>query len=214
MKDIREMLLVAGLFMLVSVIPVGIWHVFYFLGEYIRLALWGGYYLVFTAAMAENFLRKRGLAWSYIGVSRSINLRRAVVFGMAFAVLSVSVGWLAAEFAGLRPSADSGLVKLVMEKLAEGREGNVFLALFMLPVALCEELVFRGIILGGLEKRRGFLFALPVSSMLFGLVHGTPGGMLVAALYGAAWGLAYKLGGGIAAPVVAHYLHNVASCHF
>lgn len=214
MKDLKEMFLLTGLFALVMVIPVGVWHAFDFVGFRLKAVLWAAYYLGFTAAIAENFLRKRGLGWDYIGVARTADLRRAALIGLGFAAVSVAAGWFGAEVAGLRESGESPLAKFLLEKLSLGLRGQIFLACFMLPIALCEELVFRGIIFNHLEKRRGFVFALLASSLLFALIHGTPARMAMTFVYGLAWGVAFKSGRSLAAPVTAHYLHNVTAFYF
>lgn len=213
-KDLKEMFLLAGLFALVMMIPVGIWHAFDFAGFKLKAVLWAAYYLVFTAAIAENFLRKRGLPWSYVGVSRGADLRRAALVGTAFAAVSIALGWFGAEFAGLRESGNSPLAKFLLEKLSLGFRGEVFLAFYMFPIALCEELVFRGIIFSHLEKRRGFAFALLASSLFFAMIHGTPARMIMTFFYGLAWGLSFRFGRSLAAPATAHYLHNVSAFYF
>ena len=215
MKEVKEMFWVTALFSLVMIIPVGVWQAFDFLGFKVKLLAWGVYYIVFTAALAENFLRKKGLGWGELGLGLSGDIKRAAAAGVAGAALSVAAGWFGAEVLGLKSAATSSFETMVLKHMSGGGwGGRLFLAWLMFPIALCEEIVFRGIILNYLAKRKGFLFALGVSSLLFALVHASPVRMAHTLVYGLVWGLSYRFGGGLAAPVTAHYLHNVSAFHF
>jgi len=212
MKEIKEMLWVALFFTLVMLIPVGAWQAFDFLGFKVKLVAWAAYYIVFTAALAENFLRKRGLAWNYIGLGMGGNVWRAALMGLAGAFLSAGAGWLGYEVLGFREAGNSSLVEMVLKHMSGGGwNARLFLAWFMLPIALCEEIVFRGIIFSYLEKRKGFVVALLVSSLMFALMHGTPVRIAYTFVFGLAWGTVFKLGRGLTSSVTAHYLHNVAA---
>lgn len=93
--------------------------------------------------------------------------------------------------------------------------GWASLLLVGLPViAGAEELLFRGVLIGGLSSGLGWSIPLLVvlSSALFGLGHGLqgPGGVLVTALLGAVLGVAFVATGSLAVVVVAHYTVNAA----
>lgn len=214
MKEIKEMFWVAAIFSLVMIIPVGVWRAFDLLGFKTKLLAWGVYYIVFTAALAENFIRKRGFTWAEVGLSMTGNIWRAAALGLAGAAFSVGAGWFGAEVLGLRSAGTSAFEKMVLGHMSGGGwGGRAFLAWLMFPVALCEEMVFRGIIMNYLVRRRGFVFGLLASSFLFALIHASPVRMAHTFVYGLIWGCAFRLGGGLAAPAAAHYLHNVAAFH-
>lgn len=60
---------------------------------------------------------------------------------------------------------------------------TVPLAIVAIP-AVSEELLFRGLLLPGLEKKHGAILALVLSSFLFGLIHGMPVAIAYATLAG------------------------------
>ncbi|MDT8341230.1 MAG: CPBP family intramembrane glutamic endopeptidase, partial [Longimicrobiales bacterium] len=81
----------------------------------------------------------------------------------------------------------------------------------VLTPAVCEEYVFRGLLQRGLEARVGPWPAVVLAALLFGLLHGVPGGgfrVLPAAVLGGVLGWAYRRGGTLAVPVLAHLTHN------
>jgi membrane protease YdiL (CAAX protease family) len=212
MKEIKEMFWVMAFFALVMLIPAGAWKAFDFLGFKLKLVAWAAYYIIFTAALAENFLRKRGLAWNDIGLGLGGSVWRAALLGLAGAVFSVGAGWFGCEVLGFKEAGNSSLVELVLKHMSGGGwNARLFLAWFMFPIALCEEIVFRGIIFSYLEKRKGFIVALLVSSLMFALVHGTPVRMAYTFIFGLVWGSVFRLGRGLTSSVTAHYLHNIAA---
>ncbi len=84
-----------------------------------------------------------------------------------------------------------------------------------LAPALCEEFVFRGVVLPSLQTRLPARAALLVSSLLFGLIHidGTSGGLTpyrvpFAVLVGVGFGVLRQATGTLAAPCLAHALLN------
>lgn len=213
MKDFREMFSVGGLFLLATIIPVGMWHVAESLGAWLKLSIWSAYMLIFTAAITENFLRKRGLAWADVGFGPGLKIKTGALLGLAGAAATVALGWAGAELLGFHESRPSAAAQLVMQLLAAGGwKGRALVSFFMLTVAVCEEVVFRGIIFTYLAKRRSFAFALVCSSFLFCLGHGTPVRMAYTFIYGLVWGSAYRLRG-LPASATAHYLHNIAAVY-
>jgi len=95
---------------------------------------------------------------------------------------------------------------------ASTRDWALLLGGVLPVVALAEELVFRGVLVGALATG----FALPAwglaaaSSVAFGLGHGAQGrgGVLVTGLLGFALATAFVLTGSLALVVVAHYVVN------
>lgn len=77
-----------------------------------------------------------------------------------------------------------------------------------LVAPVCEELFFRGYLLGAL-KRYGTPAAVLVSSLCFALVHGMDG-MVIRALLGALFALLMIRSGSLYAPMLAHGCYNLA----
>lgn len=87
------------------------------------------------------------------------------------------------------------------------------LLLVVLPtIAVFEELLFRGALVGGLHAGFGLapVVLVAVSSLAFGLGHGVQGwtGIVVTALLGVVLGVAFVVTGSLTVVVVAHYLVN------
>lgn len=107
---------------------------------------------------------------------------------------------------------DERLRELLAPETPAGWAG---LLVVVLPVvAIAEELLFRGALVGALSAGLGWpVTALVVgSSALFGLGHGLqgPGGVVVTAALGAALAVAFVLTGNLLVVVVAHYVVNAA----
>jgi membrane protease YdiL (CAAX protease family) len=91
----------------------------------------------------------------------------------------------------------------------------VLLAVVVAPVA--EELFFRGFLYRSLRVRHGYWFAGLVSSILFGLVHFQPEGLLASlplmvgvTAAAMAWAYLYDRAGSILVPVTSHMAFNLA----
>jgi membrane protease YdiL (CAAX protease family) len=83
------------------------------------------------------------------------------------------------------------------------------LALVALAAGIGEELLFRGVIQGGLAGLIGPWGALVVASLLFGLVHAmTRAYFIIATLAGFYLGLLYLWTGNLLIPVVVHFLYD------
>lgn len=88
----------------------------------------------------------------------------------------------------------------------------VFVAMLVVACVLApinEELIFRGLIFRYCRQRFGRGFALGVSSVLFGAMHGNWAGFVPLAVLGAGLALAYEQTGDIRVPIVAHALFNL-----
>lgn len=72
---------------------------------------------------------------------------------------------------------------------------------------LAEELVFRGYLYGAAKQALGAGKALLLTSALFGLIHGVQYAVPIA-LLGLLFGWLRERSGGLAAPILAHVLHN------
>ncbi len=88
-----------------------------------------------------------------------------------------------------------------------GRGGWAVLTLVVLA-PLFEELLFRGMLLESLRKRRGLIRALLISSLLFGVVHLHPTVAVNAAIMGLILGFIYLLTDSIWASIFLHAVNN------
>ena len=83
-----------------------------------------------------------------------------------------------------------------------------------LMVAVCEEVLFRGILFRWIDEKWGFTIALVVSAILFGLVHiAQPGAtwwssLAIAIEAGLLLGAAYKYAGNLWLPIGIHWAWN------
>ena len=87
-----------------------------------------------------------------------------------------------------------------------------FVVIAVLP-AICEELIYRGIVLG-LAKSFSPKTAIIISALAFGLIHGTVQQIPFAFLVGLLLGLFYILYDSIALCMVLHFINNFISCLF
>jgi uncharacterized protein len=74
-----------------------------------------------------------------------------------------------------------------------------------------EEVFFRGFLYGSLRNRFGYWIAGSLSSLAFGVFHGTAGWVLIPVMFVVGMGLAalYERRGALAAPIAAHAAFNV-----
>jgi membrane protease YdiL (CAAX protease family) len=91
-----------------------------------------------------------------------------------------------------------------------GRE-LVGVLVMMVPVVLLEELLFRSLLLGGLQPIAPVALLLAATGIVFGLMHSPQGvwGMAGAGLAGVGLGMLFLWAGSLVLPVVAHYAANV-----
>lgn len=86
----------------------------------------------------------------------------------------------------------------------------VFLSVVLIGPVM-EELLFRGLIYGYLERIRGGWLPVLVSAAAFGIWHGEPVQMVYTAIMGLALGLARKKTGSLWLPIWMHILNNLLS---
>lgn len=84
----------------------------------------------------------------------------------------------------------------------------LMIAVFALLPAICEEIAFRGIVIGSLEKY-GDKVALVISSLLFALLHHSLSNMIFAFCSGIILGLVRRLAGSILPSMIVHFFNNV-----
>jgi membrane protease YdiL (CAAX protease family) len=97
---------------------------------------------------------------------------------------------------------------LVDSQLASGGWA-MFTAIVMAP--LCEEMLFRGIIQGGITRRRGSWAGVLIASAIFGLIHGIPQQIVAGFVLGIVMGLIYDRTGSLLSVIVLHGVNNALS---
>lgn len=95
-------------------------------------------------------------------------------------------------------------------KRAEETVGLAGLSLFAIFPPLCEETLFRGLMLRGFAKSFGPFRALLYTSLLFAAMHGTAVQILLMTFLGLYFGALAWLGGSLWLAVLAHAVNNAA----
>jgi membrane protease YdiL (CAAX protease family) len=130
----------------------------------------------------------RSLGW---GVGLSLP---AALFGIAY-------------LAALRHSALWPAMQAVAQDGAAQRAWLFGLTVVAAP--LCEEFIFRGLILGGLRRSMHATPAVLMSAAIFAVAH-PPASMLPVFVLGLCTGLAYERGRTLLAPMLVHAIYNFA----
>jgi len=90
-----------------------------------------------------------------------------------------------------------------------GNAGPAALAALAIMAGIGEELLFRGVLQGGLENPLGTWWALLIASLLFGLAHAlTPAYFVLATLMGVYLGLIYVWTSNLLIVIVIHALYD------
>ena len=127
---------------------------------------------------------------------------------MAIAAVCAGVGFFAANFT-------TTLWLLLLEGIgyvppaADVLTGSLWLDLLMVALlpGVCEELLFRGMIMGAYE-RRGTWRAIWISALLFMGLHGTVAGMPAQLMLGVGLGYAAASTGSVMVPMAIHTAYN------
>ena len=127
--------------------------------------------------------------------------------GVACVLAFAMVNTFAATFMGLTEPEE--IFKLPNEFSSDSSIVLQFIAIAIVP-ALCEELLFRGVILSNLMPY-GKATAIIISSLLFGLMHANFYQFLYATVAGLIMGCAYVLTESIWCPVLIHFINNTVS---
>lgn len=98
----------------------------------------------------------------------------------------------------------------LMEQMTSNPATLIVLAVFMAPIF--EEIVFRGIIMKGLiNKGMRPAYAIIISSVVFGVIHGNPWQFVGAILLGCVLGLVYYKTKSLLLPILLHAFNNLSS---
>jgi membrane protease YdiL (CAAX protease family) len=162
------------------------------------------------------------------GVLNEQSTAQGFASGAAFGVALLGIGLVAGSRPGrprvgaLLTGAGGGLMLIAVPVLLHARplgigvrpEPMLLWVAITILVASSEEVLLRGVLLEGLERLIGPVSAVAVTSLLFGLMHVPLYGWTVVPVDVAAgvWlaGLR-RLSGGVAAPIVAHVLADLAT---
>lgn len=134
---------------------------------------------------------------------RFADLRYGLIFGSGLFVASASIGLVQAASVGKEPQS---IIQVLL-----GHGGAAALALNLLSIAILtpivEELLFRGVLQGGLRQRLPFLAAAVIATALFTLVHERQAWPSVFVL-GFGLALAYERTRTLWAPIATHATVN------
>ncbi|HSG50065.1 MAG TPA: type II CAAX endopeptidase family protein [Longimicrobiales bacterium] len=151
-------------------------------------------------------------------VTRAVGLRpiplRTTLASVALGAACLPVAWTVFWLQSPLIPPDGGVVEALNREMIPGDpRAFVLLALAVaVTPALCEEFIFRGVLLNGVRGRLAAGWAVSGSALLFGLLHWAPGGsfrVLPAAALGVILGWAVWRGRTLAAPILVHLTHNL-----
>ncbi|WP_438018209.1 ABC transporter permease subunit/CPBP intramembrane protease [Sorangium sp. So ce315] len=159
-----------------------------------------GFFLLPTLALVVGF----GYA-----PRATLGLRPPSVRGLAGALLLGASAWIAIGGTVLRwfPPPERFARELGELVLLGGQPYPVVLLLVAVTPAVCEELLFRGLVYAGL-RRAGSAAAIGVSALLFGLAHGSVYRLLPTFSLGLALGYARHRTGSVLAGMLLHAVNN------
>lgn len=177
-------------------------------GFYLLMILVEGLVLLPCALLAMRFMQGERF--------RALGVRKGLSPGQIAALLAI--GWFAILFT---QTANSLLLDKMqswgyssnLDVPGPANLGEVLLALLAIAVApaLCEELLFRGVVLKAYSASFSPAVGIIASSVLFGFMHGTPDQLVFAILFGVVLGLAVTITGSLWAGVIIHFLNNAFS---
>lgn len=150
-------------------------------------------------------LRKYGQRPTMLGLRHAPLLRTLMWVGLGLAaILVINVVW-----AWVMQRLDLPGQPDIVEVFGQGWGGflsAVGVAVVMAPLA--EEVFFRGFLYAGLRDRWGLTAGILASSVIFGLVHLTPGVILPIVLMGGIFAWLYQATGTLWAPILLHAIVN------
>lgn len=151
----------------------------------------------------------RAVAWA---MPRPLPAFVSLVFVFCAAVVS---SFVVETFRARFPGFTLGVLDVVAESLA--RPGLASRAAAVVAIAvfppIAEELMFRGVILGSVRARRGPVFAVVCSSLLFGFMHVEPLQILNGFFIGLALGVATWRTGSVLPAILGHAINNGVACY-
>ena len=142
----------------------------------------------------------------------AIAWQQALVQGLLLGVLMAASFYLGTRWIVARSGEKFYSRTIVESMLPRTGPELVLTAIVMVGVVAAEEMLFRSLLLGGLQPIAPAALLLVLSSVLFGVLHLPQGawGIAGAALAGALLGALFLVSGSILAPAAAHYVTNMA----
>jgi len=198
-KDFRP---ISGwtLLLFLGVLAAGVLAVGWFLRGHPQglIGILGLFYIVALASVAiavapmgRDAAPALGLGWA--------GWRYAVFGALGTLALSVAVSQIGPEPEGM---------KQVMELAQDPRKLLPSFVAFALLAPLVEELIFRGLLYGWVEKRWGSMVALVVSSLTFAAAHYEPAHILLVLPLGFLFGWLRRRTDSLAPSLVSHIVNN------
>ena len=155
-----------------------------------------------TLLLARWLLRARPADLG-LGRPRRADLRYGLIFGTGLFFASIAIGLVQAAAVGKEQQA--------IAQALLGHRGFAAFALDLVAVAvltpIAEELLFRGVLFGGLRQRLPFVVAAVIATTLFTLVH-EPQAWPGVFVLGFGLALAYERTGTLWAPIATHATVN------
>ncbi len=173
-----------------------------------RALAWAGVLRASETVVLGLWWRARG--WTLAGLGlRGPAGRQGLVAGVKVS-LGLALAVAAVEAAARLTTGTSALAALA-GRPARGAELAALLAVGVAVGPLFEEILFRGVLYGGLRKRWGPAAATGVVTLLFALAHlGTTPVPWTQALGGILFCAAYEVSGSLWAPLIVHGAGNLA----
>ena len=127
---------------------------------------------------------------------------------LAFFPLFLLIDWLNRTVLGFM-DVEVGLQKNLQSFISEdgARSSVLAWAAMVAVIPLCEELIFRGALFGGLRRVLHPVAAMLISALVFGIMHESIV-LLPAAALGFALAFLYEITGSLSVPILFHGLHN------
>lgn len=173
----------------------------------VEITLLSNLLAVLVIFLSFTFRRKNPFAetgFRRIGLSRLIPL---MLLGFSLnVVVSVTIGLLPI------PADIMDAFENQYASLSDGSAG-FFMTLLSISVVtgFTEEIVFRGLVNSRLSRGMGSTAVIIISSLIFGVVHGTPVAIVYAALIGVLFSLMYKRFNSILPSMICHITFNATS---
>jgi membrane protease YdiL (CAAX protease family) len=160
--------------------------------------------LILAARRIPHFLEQVGLAWpkgGLLALARSLG----VGLGLGVAAAGVAAGylWIVAHIPALRPWME---IPTLWSQL-RGSDRLWLLLLAVVAAPICEEYLFRGLLLRSLERHSGPIRAAVFSALVFALMH-PPIAFLPVFVLGIAAAASFRRGTTLLAPILAHTVYN------
>jgi len=162
----------------------------------------------FGAAIAALLLRDTGYGWQDLGV-RPVDdrwKRLAVGLGLAATPLAFALGLILRRTLDLDPPGSEFIVPLDFSWIAAA----TIVLYGGIAVPIFEELFFRGLVYSWLRNRLGAASAIPLSALVFALVHWRIEVMVVAFAMGCLLAWLYERSRSVLPCILLHQAFNIA----